>query len=106
MILKPNDILQKGDIFCQITSSEPIGESWFGKTVAYFMKNIFFPDLVIGIERPDPAMSAEEKIRILRETLELAAETLDAWRPIHPDDWDIGDITTMQKIRAALEATK
>ncbi len=106
MRLKPNDILQEGDILKQLTMQERVGEIHFGKTAAEYMKHMPFPECVVGIERPDPTIDYAAQVKILRVALEDAMLALEGWKITRPGEWDNFDRSALNNAIITLEATK
>ena len=111
MILKPNDVLQEGDVIHfknEIWGGIPVGYS-IGMQVS---ETSFFQhrDQFDYVERPDPEPDFREHVRILREALggvlldlEMQATLiLNAGDPQH--GYHLRDLAN--QLRAALDATK
>jgi hypothetical protein len=99
MRLKPDDILQKGDLaHWKEMETIPLGDAWCdGKhNVQDFSRMV--SDNFTFIERPDPVMSDAEKICILRETCKAVLSALESHQAYDKD--------MRPELRAALEATK
>ena len=99
-ILKPDDVLKKGDVVHFLNGDYFIldGKDGCGKKVGDMVAD--------SVERPDPVMSDAERVRILREALEMAKNGLEWWKQEYPLAVQECDYDAMKEIDAALEQTK
>jgi hypothetical protein len=126
-ILKPDDVLKRGDVLVQKYLRTDIGDEWIGGEVEYFIKHLPAPELARFVERPDPIMSDAETIPSHEaiwpicglprtplsdvERVKILREALDSIENIHfgaYKDANTGEEAAyMRKLaHAALEATK
>jgi hypothetical protein len=101
-ILKPDDVLKVGDIIHYYSDDHTCAIGGYG---AGFMRKVWLTgrEDVAYVERPDsdspdPVMSDADKVKVLREALELV--TKDTYQR------QMLSVITVEKIDAALDATK
>jgi hypothetical protein len=104
MILKPDDILQVGDLIHFDTGEvQAMTEGSIGLDLPV---RELSKTAIPFVERPDPAPDLAEQVRILREMLEITTKELEAWEALYPQLYAIHDKNVAKNARAALAATK